>query len=69
MYKYFSGDWFSDNAIMVQFLDDVDFYSGSERVKMLKVKKCTLNVPYSCTLFIAPIVYSIDTVQCRRGSP
>ena len=38
-YKYFTGDWWADNAIMVQFLEDVEFYSGSERVKMYKMPK------------------------------
>ena len=35
--KYFIGDWFSDNAIMTEFLDDIEFYSGTERKKMLNV--------------------------------
>ena len=38
-YKYFTGNWWADNAIMVQFLDDVEFYSGSERKKMYKMPK------------------------------
>ncbi len=38
-YKYFSGIWEADNAIMADFLDDVEFYSGSERVKMYKMPK------------------------------
>ena len=33
----FSGDWFADNAIMTSILDQIDFYSGTERKKMLKV--------------------------------
>tara|TARA_R110000782_G_scaffold47511_1_gene104482 strand:+ start:574 stop:1128 length:555 start_codon:yes stop_codon:yes gene_type:complete len=39
MYKYFTGDWWADNLIMTEFLDDVEFYSGSERVKMYKMPK------------------------------
>ena len=38
-YKYFTGIWEADNAIMKEFLDDVEFYSGSERVKMYKMPK------------------------------
>ena len=33
----FTGDWYSDNLIMTSILDTVDFYSGTERKKMLKV--------------------------------
>jgi len=35
--KFFTGEWFADNAIMTSFLDDVKFYSGTERKKILKV--------------------------------
>lgn len=38
--KYFTGDWFADNAIMTEYLDDVEFYSGTERKKIL-------NIPFS----------------------
>ena len=34
---YFTGEWFADNAIMTTILDEIDFYSGTERKKMLKV--------------------------------
>ena len=34
---YFIGDWYSDSAIMRDFLDDIEFYSGTERRKMLIV--------------------------------
>lgn len=34
---YFTGDWEDDNLIMEQILDQVEFYSGTERRKMLKV--------------------------------
>ena len=44
MYKYFTGDWWADNLIMTEFLDDVEFYSGSERVKMYKMPKGQLMV-------------------------
>ena len=37
MYKYFIGEWFADNAIMRSYLDEVKFYSGTERRKMLNV--------------------------------
>ena len=39
MNKYFTGEWFADNAIMTQFLEDVEFYSGSERKRMYKMPK------------------------------
>lgn len=34
---YFIGDWISDNVIMTSILDEIDFYSGTERKLMLKV--------------------------------
>ena len=37
--NYFTGDWLSDNAIMFDFLEDVHFYSGSERRRMLSVSE------------------------------
>ena len=36
---YFTGDRETDNMIMFNYLEGVDFYSGTERRKMLKVKK------------------------------
>jgi hypothetical protein len=35
--NYFTGDWFQDNLIMTDILDQIDFYSGSERKRMLRV--------------------------------
>ena len=35
--KFFIGEWFADNAIMRSYLDEVQFYSGTERRKMLNV--------------------------------
>lgn len=37
MSNIFTGDWFGDCAIMTDYLDEVDYYSGTERKKMLKV--------------------------------
>ena len=34
---YFIGDWISDNVIMTSILDEIDFYSGTERKLMIKV--------------------------------
>tara|TARA_R110002073_G_scaffold150416_3_gene304543 strand:- start:542 stop:1084 length:543 start_codon:yes stop_codon:yes gene_type:complete len=34
---YFTGEWYADNVIMTSMLDEVDFYSGTERKQMLKV--------------------------------
>jgi hypothetical protein len=34
----FTGDWYSDSAIMIDILDQVKFYSGTERKKMLYTK-------------------------------
>ena len=36
---YFTGEWYSDSAIMTGFLEEVEFYSGTERKKMLNVSK------------------------------
>jgi len=33
----FTGDWFADNFIMTEILDEVLFYSGTERKKMINV--------------------------------
>ena len=35
----FTGDWKKDQTIMIKELDKIDFYSGTERRKMLKVPK------------------------------
>ena len=35
----FTGDWKKDQDIMVKELDKIDFYSGTERRKMLKVPR------------------------------
>tara|TARA_R100001230_G_C5684244_1_gene192509 strand:- start:1788 stop:2384 length:597 start_codon:yes stop_codon:yes gene_type:complete len=35
----FNGDWKEDSATMISILQNVDFYSGTERKKMLKVPK------------------------------
>ncbi len=34
--KYFKGCWLSDLSILESILDDVDFYSGTERRRMIK---------------------------------
>jgi hypothetical protein len=36
-YVYFTSDWEADNVIMSEYLDEVEFYSGTERKEMLKV--------------------------------
>jgi hypothetical protein len=36
---YFIGEWYADNYIMTDILDQIEFYSGTERKKMLKVPK------------------------------
>ena len=33
----FNGEWYSDNLIMTSILDEINFYSGTERKLMLKV--------------------------------
>ena len=33
---YFTGDWLEDNYIMSDILDQIEFYSGTERKKLLK---------------------------------
>ena len=37
--KYFTSEWYADLAIMEGYLNDCEFYSGSERVKMAKSKR------------------------------
>ena len=34
--NYFTGDWNADCGIMYEMLEGIDFYSGSERKRMLK---------------------------------
>jgi len=38
-YKYFTGNWYSDCAIMTEFLDELEFYSGTSRKQMYKMPK------------------------------
>lgn len=37
----FTGDWYADNSIMLEFLEDVEYYSGTERRRMLNVNSKT----------------------------
>ncbi len=46
---YFSGDWYADNYIMTEILSTVDFYSGTERRKMLKTPKGNGSMLYGYT--------------------
>ena len=34
--NYFIGEWFADLCILQSYLDEIDFYSGTERKQMLK---------------------------------
>jgi len=36
MSSYFTGDWFADNYIMTTILENIDFYSGGDRVRMMR---------------------------------
>jgi hypothetical protein len=36
-YVYFTGEWEADNVIMSEYLEEVEYYSGTERRQMLKV--------------------------------
>ena len=36
--KYFTGDWFSDNAIMCEYIRDMEVVSGTDRNNILRVK-------------------------------
>ena len=47
--KYFTGDWFADNYIMTDILSQVDYYSGTERKKILKTPKGTGSMLYGVT--------------------
>ena len=49
MNKYFIGEWFSDLAIMEQYLKECEFYSGTERRTMLKTKKGSGSMLYGYT--------------------
>ena len=46
---YFTGYWFEDNYIMHDILSQVEFYSGTERKKMLKTPKGTGSMLYGVT--------------------
>ena len=46
---YFTGDWYADNYIMTDILSCIDFYSGTERRKMLKTPKGTGSMLYGYT--------------------
>lgn len=35
----FTGDWYSDSVLMVDLLESIEFYSGTERRRMLSVSK------------------------------
>ena len=48
-YIYFTGDWDADNYIMTEILSTIDYYSGTERKKMLKTPKGTGSMLYGYT--------------------
>lgn len=48
-YKYFIGEWYSDNIIMTDYLDELVFYSGTERKKMLKTSGDAGSMLYGLT--------------------
>ena len=35
--KFFTGEWFTDNCIMFQYIDEIEVKSGSDRNKILYV--------------------------------
>tara|TARA_R110002012_G_scaffold5225_1_gene24070 strand:- start:271 stop:858 length:588 start_codon:yes stop_codon:yes gene_type:complete len=39
MSSYFTGDWFADNYIMTTILDNIEFYCGGDRVRMMTKNK------------------------------
>ena len=39
MSSYFTGDWFADNYIMTTILNNIDFYCGGDRVRMMTKNK------------------------------
>ena len=46
---YFTGDWHADNYIMTEILSTLEFYSGTERRKMLYTPKGTGSMLYGYT--------------------
>ena len=47
--KYFTGEWYADNAIMTDILDEVEFYSGTERKQMVYTPKGNGSMLYGYT--------------------
>lgn len=47
--QYFIGEWYSDLCILESYLDELNFYSGTERKKMLKTPKGTGSMLYGYT--------------------
>lgn len=45
----FTGEWFTDNFIMSNILSEVEYYSGTERKKILKVSKGNGSMLYGTT--------------------
>lgn len=46
---YFTGEWEADNYIMTEILSTIEFYSGTERRRMLKTPKGTGSMLYGLT--------------------
>jgi len=49
MTEFFSGDWFADCAVMQEILDQLIFYSGSDRKRMQYSKPSSGSMLYGCT--------------------
>ena len=47
--KMFTGDWYADGAIMQEILDQIEFYSGSERKRMLYTPNKSGSMLYGTT--------------------
>ena len=49
MTEFFTGDWYADGAIMQEILDQVVFYSGSDRKRMMYTKPSAGSMLYGTT--------------------
>ena len=68
MTNYFTGDWEQDSAIMYDILEQIEFYSGTERKNMIYVpQKIGGSMLYGVTWkkYLSPEKdreYDVDTI-------
>ena len=57
--NYFIGEWFADLCILQSYLDEIDFYSGTERKQMLKKNNIELQLTEKETELL--VLFSISS--------